>query len=347
MDAFQLWADRLAAPPLLYSLALLLFLATVRWRALRSRAAGLALAGALLAVLAAGLLDAGFRRLALAPERLPVAALAIPSLCLLWLAIRRGPAVDPRAWRGPSPAETGAVVAAGLLLMALALTLPPPLAAPGAAAPPNPARAPWFLAGLQEMRLYFDPWVTSYLIPSLLLAALLALPYLDPGSAVPADADAAAARRPGAPRIFLLGWLLLAILPILVAAFLRGPHWNVFGPFEAWDAARPAPPPAPPLSEVFWCGWLGREMPPAHWPARELPGILILALYFLVLPRGLHRWGATRGIFGRYHRAVGPRRYYLALILALALATVPLKMYGRWILGVGYWLYLPELPLNF
>src|SRR5437868_9405403 len=32
---------------------------------------------------------------------------------------------------------------------------------------PNPSKAPWYFLGLQEMLVYFDPWMAGVFLPSL------------------------------------------------------------------------------------------------------------------------------------------------------------------------------------
>jgi quinol-cytochrome oxidoreductase complex cytochrome b subunit len=44
---------------------------------------------------------------------------------------------------------------------------------------PNPTKAPWYFMGIQEMLLHFHPVFALFVIPALMLVALLALPYLD------------------------------------------------------------------------------------------------------------------------------------------------------------------------
>ena len=43
---------------------------------------------------------------------------------------------------------------------------------------PNPTKAPWYFAGLQELLLHFHPLVAVLIIPSVILATLLLLPYV-------------------------------------------------------------------------------------------------------------------------------------------------------------------------
>jgi hypothetical protein len=44
---------------------------------------------------------------------------------------------------------------------------------------PNPAKAPWYFLGLQELLHYFPPVVAGVLIPGLLVFALVVIPYFD------------------------------------------------------------------------------------------------------------------------------------------------------------------------
>ncbi len=44
---------------------------------------------------------------------------------------------------------------------------------------PNPSKAPWYFAGLQELLVYFDPWIAGVVLPTVILIGLMAIPYLD------------------------------------------------------------------------------------------------------------------------------------------------------------------------
>ena len=44
---------------------------------------------------------------------------------------------------------------------------------------PNPAKAPWYFLGLQELLHYFPPVVAGLLIPTLVVIALVVIPYFD------------------------------------------------------------------------------------------------------------------------------------------------------------------------
>ncbi len=44
---------------------------------------------------------------------------------------------------------------------------------------PNPAKAPWYFLGLQELLHYFPPVVAGVLIPTLVILALIVIPYFN------------------------------------------------------------------------------------------------------------------------------------------------------------------------
>ena len=56
-----------------------------------------------------------------------------------------------------------------LILIVWAIVLKAPLEQPASSARiPNPSKAPWYFLGLQEMLVYFDPWIAGVVMPSLI-----------------------------------------------------------------------------------------------------------------------------------------------------------------------------------
>jgi len=73
-----------------------------------------------------------------------------------------------------------AVEVLAIVLVGIALLLNAPLE--GIADPshtPNPAKAPWYFLGLQEMLHYFPPVVAGVLVPTLVVIALVVIPYFN------------------------------------------------------------------------------------------------------------------------------------------------------------------------
>jgi quinol---cytochrome c reductase cytochrome c subunit, bacillus type len=70
------------------------------------------------------------------------------------------------------------VLAIALVIIALSFNAP----LEGLADPshtPNPAKAPWYFLGLQEMLHYFPPMVAGVLVPTLVVIALVVIPYFN------------------------------------------------------------------------------------------------------------------------------------------------------------------------
>src|SRR6516162_5679555 len=78
---------------------------------------------------------------------------------------------------------------------------------------PNPAKAPWYFLGLQELLHFFPPFVAGILIPTLVLIALVIIPYFKINVERPPIWE----KNPGKRLGIVLG-LLISLL-ILLAVF--------------------------------------------------------------------------------------------------------------------------------
>ncbi|MBI1953588.1 MAG: cytochrome b N-terminal domain-containing protein [Candidatus Omnitrophica bacterium] len=183
---------------------------------------------------------------------------------------------------------------------------------------PNPSKAPWYFVGLQELLVYFDPWIAGVVLPTMILLGLAALPYLDPN---PRGIGYYNFRdRKFASGIFTYGIALWFIL-IGIGYYLRGPGWEIYWPWEPWDHFRPA-------SSVG---------------LSNLPnglGILFLLAYGalgMLLPK---LW------FKNFYKQLGPLRYLLVMFFVLGMFFVPVKMILRNVFRIKYIVSLPDFNLN-
>lgn len=90
---------------------------------------------------------------------------------------------------------------------------------------PEPAKAPWYFVGIQELLAHFDPLVAGVLAPAALLCLLAALPYVD------RDPARLPSERRVAVSIFMLVFGAALVLTI-IGAFFRGPGWAFVLPWE-------------------------------------------------------------------------------------------------------------------
>jgi menaquinol-cytochrome c reductase cytochrome b/c subunit len=119
-------------------------------------------------------------------------------------------------------------IAVLLVVMVLALVFDAPLRE--VANPfetPNPEKAPWYFAALQELLSLFHPMVAGVLVPTAIVLGMLALPYLDRN---PVLAPRARKVAMVVFTIFLAGWIILT----LIGFAFRGPNWDWVWPWNEW-----------------------------------------------------------------------------------------------------------------
>lgn len=127
------------------------------------------------------------------------------------------------------------VLVAGLIVWSIVLEAPlEELANPNLT--PNPAKAPWYFLGLQEMLVYFDPWIAGVILPGLMIFGLMAIPYLDINPK--GNGYYTFSERKWSILIFCFGFLILWIFLIAIGVFMRGPGWLWYWPWEEWDHNR-------------------------------------------------------------------------------------------------------------
>ena len=130
-----------------------------------------------------------------------------------------------------------AAIIVTVILMVWSICLDAPLEEP---ANPNltmnPSKAPWYFLGLQEMLVYFDPWIAGVVLPSIILVGLMAIPYLDVNPL--GNGYYTWKQRKFAIGTFCFGFLGLWMVMIIIGTFIRGPGWMWFWPGETWDHHR-------------------------------------------------------------------------------------------------------------
>src|SRR5437899_11129902 len=96
----------------------------------------------------------------------------------------------------------------------------------------NPSKAPWYFLGLQEMLVYFDPWIAGVVMPSLIIVGLMVIPYIDANPL--GSGYYTYKQRKFAIWTFIFGFLMWIML-IFIGTFVRGPGWIWFWPGQTWD----------------------------------------------------------------------------------------------------------------
>ena len=92
----------------------------------------------------------------------------------------------------------------------------------------NPAKAPWYFVGIQELVSY-SAFLGGIVAPALIVLSLVFLPYLDrnpKGTGVWFSRD-----RTVATLLFTLFVIAMVVL-ILIGQFVRGPNWALYWPWS-------------------------------------------------------------------------------------------------------------------
>jgi len=347
------------AEPTRYTIACTaLLFAVLKWRKkLTEPAIFLAVMVGMVAFFVYSWPDPNFNTIITKPDNVPIVILLATVLYFTWLALRRAVINDERIKRGEPSLEgelakkkvftwpdlvytelicivlfTAALVIWSILIQA-------PIEEPASQArTPNPSKAPWYFLGLQELLVYFDPWIAGVLLPSFIIVGLMAIPYVDLNPK--GNGYYTFEERPFSVSFFLVGFLLLWVSLIIMGTFLRGPNWSFFGPFEYWDPHKLESTLNVDLSTYFWVQLLGMPRPESPL-IREAPGILTLGAYFVLLPPLL---GMT--LFKKMVKEIGMARYNVMMHLFLWTALVPIKMALRWTVNLKYIVGIPEWFLN-
>ncbi len=123
-----------------------------------------------------------------------------------------------------------AVAAVGVLLLVLLISIffdAPLREIANPTLTPNPEKAPWYFAALQELLSLLHPQIAGVLVPTGILIGLVALPYIDRN-----PAKLARSRKVAVVTftIFMVAWIVLTIIGF---AF-RGPSWSWVWPWQEW-----------------------------------------------------------------------------------------------------------------
>lgn len=304
-----------------------------------------------------GLTDDHFRKIITMPDNVPIVGMLFIFGYFTWYSMRKAVINDDLMAAGKPTVEKAeseekvmvfpyliyiefvAALFYAIMLVVWSIFLKAPLEEPAnPTISPNPSKAPWYFLGLQEMLVYFDPWIAGVLLPTLIIIGLCAIPYIDNDPKT--SGYYSFKQRRVAITTFLFGIWILWILLIVMGTFLRGPNWNFFGPFEKWDIHKVVPLVNVNLSEFIFVKGLGQGLPKL-WLIREAPGIFLVFLYYAVPPFIL-----AKTVFKKFIQQVGLVRYGIMIFLLLTMLALPIKMYLRWAFNLKYIVAIPEFFFN-
>jgi len=241
MQALKDLINFLSNPVIYFSLSIVMWWAVMKFHHVwtRPKVAGYITLVAL-AFLAFAFTDVNFYKEATKPDNVPIWLMTGGVGFFMWLSFRRGVINDQLMAEGKPNLEKQEsdkkvytwpdLVYSELICMVLftafmicwAVLLKAPLEEPAnAGVTPAIAKAPWYFLGLQEMLVYYDPWIAGVVLPTLILVGLIALPYYDINPK--GNGYYTVKERYFAIWGFGFGFIVLWIALIFLGTFMRGP----------------------------------------------------------------------------------------------------------------------------
>jgi menaquinol-cytochrome c reductase cytochrome b/c subunit len=146
--------------------------------------------------------------------------------------------------------ELIALVALSLVLAGLAILFDAPLEEiANPTKTPNPAKAPWYFLGLQELLHYYPPIFSGVLLPGIVVVALVVVPYFD------INLEREAFWRSNTRTKLIALWTAVAVLSAVFLFTGSHPVWPIVGPL--WLMAAAMTLPALFHRDGGVLGWLG------------------------------------------------------------------------------------------
>ncbi|MBI2822318.1 MAG: cytochrome C [Acidobacteria bacterium] len=212
-----------------------------------------------------------------------------------------------------------------VILMIWSITLNAPLEEPAnPTLTMNPAIALWYVLGLQEMMVYFDPWIAGVVMPTIILIGLMLIPYIDPNPL--GNGYYTFKQRKFAILTFSFGFLILWIVLIIIGTFIRGPGWMWFWPGMTWDHHRVIFEANRDLHQMVGLG---------SQPAIGIFGGLVVGLYFIVAGFFTHLL-LTRTEVKKSYDQMNIFQILTVELLIILMMSLPLKIAARLLFRIKY-----------
>ncbi len=131
-------------------------------------------------------------------------------------------------WTHPIPKELLATVIVIILLNIASVYFNAPLEEPAnPTVTPNPAKAPWYFLGLQEL-VHYSAFLGGVLLPFLIVVGLVILPYIGSGGKGTGIWFSKYRKR---QNILFGAFVIAMVILIIIGTFFRGENWHFVWPW--------------------------------------------------------------------------------------------------------------------
>jgi hypothetical protein len=251
-----------------------------------------------------------------------------------------GWAKEVHVWPFLLRVEFLAAIIVTIILMVWSITLNAPLEEPSNPnLTMNPAKAPWYFLGLQEMLVYFDPWIAGVVMPTLIILGLMVIPYIDTN---PLGAGYYTwKQRKFAIGTFLFGFIILWVSMIFIGTFIRGPGWQWFWPGQTWDHNRLIYEVNRDLPDIFGINgtWIVKALPSswqiyAGFIAKGIFGAVVVGGFYVIGGMLLHAFFRRHNV--KDFKRMSLLQYSILMTFFLTMVGLPIKMLLRLLFHIKY-----------
>ncbi len=219
-----------------------------------------------------------------------------------------------------------AAIIVTFILMVWSITLNAPLEEPAnPTLTMNPSKAPWYFLGLQEMLVYFDPWMAGVVLPTLILIGLMAIPYMDANPL--GNGYYTFKQRKFAILAFCFGFLFLWLSMVVIGTFIRGPGWIWFWPGQTWDHNRVVFEANRDLPDIFGItSMLGKS----------IFGAVVMGIYVVALGAGFHKLFTWNRFNRKIYQRMSLIQYLTLQLFLITMMLLPVKMIAKLAFRIKY-----------
>jgi len=222
--------------------------------------------------------------------------------------------------------EFVATIIVTLILMVWSITLDAPLEEPAnPTLTMNPSKAPWYFLGLQEMLVYFDPWMAGVVLPSLILVGLMAIPYMDANPL--GNGYYTYKQRKFAILSFCFGFLILWLSMVVIGTFIRGPGWIWFWPGQTWDHNRVVFEANRDLPDIFGI---------TSAIGKGIFGGIVTLFYAAVTAVGFHKVLTWNDFNRKIYQRMSLVQYLTVQFFMVSMMALPVKMIAKLAFRIKY-----------
>ena len=189
----------------------------------------------------------------------------------------------------------------------------------------NPAKAPWYFLGLQEMLVYFDPWMAGVVMPTLIIMGLMVIPYIDTNPL--GSGYYTWKQRRFAIGTFCFGFLVLWITMIVIGTFIRGPGWMWFWPGQTWDPSRVVYEVNRDLPDIFSI---------TSMAGKVIFGALAVGAYLAVCGWGIHKLVTLTEFNRKIYQRMNLVQYVTMQTFLILMLSLPIKIVLRLVFRIKY-----------